>query len=474
MGRSRDHGFRGQWTDDGRSHRHWCFTLNNYMDDHIEWLSTLADNDGGPDCIARYVVFGEEVGESGTPHLQGYIEFLKPHRLHGVRGLLKHLVGGAPHLEPRLGGRSRARDYCRKGEQTKDEWHKHHESGPNWGLNAIVHEHGSWIDGPGARTDLDPYRELITRLSEGATDLELADHDPITYSHHFRGLDRLRAIYEKERAKTFRHVRVHTVIGMSDTGKTSAARLFDRDVFIANCANDQFPLNGYDGEKTIMLDDFRGNIQYTQFLRILDGHPLAVNVKYGLRWAQWTTIIISSNTTPDTWYKVGLTPELKRRLNTGTNNFVDDELLAKVANYAGVESSTEDSCASSLESAADSRESAWEDSCESSCESVDSIFLESSDSVDLVNDSSTEEHRSDPPPGLTDLPARIQPLVWWLVDRFKVSGNTAAPAWSMPAPPRARDLVRPTAGSQEVEYASVLDSLLDAVYPPVATRGEGS
>lgn len=46
--------------------RAFCLTVNNYTDDDVmNWI----------DCSARYIVFGFEVGENGTPHIQGYIYF---------------------------------------------------------------------------------------------------------------------------------------------------------------------------------------------------------------------------------------------------------------------------------------------------------------------------------------------------------------------------------------------------------------
>jgi len=59
--------------------KHWCFTWNNPPgDDQMvydiikEWPTT-------------YVVFQSEVADSGTPHIQGYVEFDKPQRLSSIR-----------------------------------------------------------------------------------------------------------------------------------------------------------------------------------------------------------------------------------------------------------------------------------------------------------------------------------------------------------------------------------------------------
>jgi len=47
----------------------WCFTLNNYTDE--EYGSIIQ----GFESSARKFIIGDEVGENGTPHLQGYVEF---------------------------------------------------------------------------------------------------------------------------------------------------------------------------------------------------------------------------------------------------------------------------------------------------------------------------------------------------------------------------------------------------------------
>lgn len=66
----------------------WVFTLNNYEDSDIERLTHL-------DADKYFCIFGEEVGEQGTPHLQGYIRC--ENRLR--RSNVEKVLGGRAWLE---------------------------------------------------------------------------------------------------------------------------------------------------------------------------------------------------------------------------------------------------------------------------------------------------------------------------------------------------------------------------------------
>lgn len=83
--------------------RSWCYTLNNPTEEEINSLKAL-----DPEKVACHV-FAHEVGEQGTPHLQGYLRFKKPCRLSWWKNQLPRV-----HVEARRGTEQQAWDYCIK------------------------------------------------------------------------------------------------------------------------------------------------------------------------------------------------------------------------------------------------------------------------------------------------------------------------------------------------------------------------
>lgn len=94
--------------------RHWCFTLNNYNETELDHLRKgLTDTK-----TVRYAVFGKEVGENGTPHLQGYVSYKNPRMFNGV----KTLIGSRAHLEVAKGDEDQNRAYCTKSDPEAEEF----------------------------------------------------------------------------------------------------------------------------------------------------------------------------------------------------------------------------------------------------------------------------------------------------------------------------------------------------------------
>lgn len=79
--------------------KHWCFTINNPKDD---------DNLIPLDKV-EYIVVGNEVGENGTPHWQGYVCLKTKIRITGLKKWIPRA-----HIEKMRGTPQEASDYCKK------------------------------------------------------------------------------------------------------------------------------------------------------------------------------------------------------------------------------------------------------------------------------------------------------------------------------------------------------------------------
>jgi len=86
----------------------WCFTLNNPVPQDINLLTDLI-NDVGTNGIT-YLVYGREIGEQGTPHLQGFVCFSSRKRF----GTVRRIIGHRAHIEVARGTTAQAADYCKK------------------------------------------------------------------------------------------------------------------------------------------------------------------------------------------------------------------------------------------------------------------------------------------------------------------------------------------------------------------------
>lgn len=85
--------------------RNWVFTLNNYSEQDCESIQSIsADSD-----VSKMFV-GKEVGDEGTPHLQGYISFEN----NTTRDHVERLLGGRAWINKAHGGWRQNYDYCTK------------------------------------------------------------------------------------------------------------------------------------------------------------------------------------------------------------------------------------------------------------------------------------------------------------------------------------------------------------------------
>lgn len=84
--------------------KHWCFTVNNPTPEDKAGLATAWE-----EGKLAYLVAGNEVGDQGTPHIQGYVVLAKKTRLAGVKKLFPR-----SHVELARGTPKQASEYCKK------------------------------------------------------------------------------------------------------------------------------------------------------------------------------------------------------------------------------------------------------------------------------------------------------------------------------------------------------------------------
>ena len=80
----------------------WCFTINNPTgNDEVDVCSWKT--------VANYLVCGKETGESGTPHLQGYVCLATRKRLTALKKM-----SSKAHWEVARGSDTDNKKYCEK------------------------------------------------------------------------------------------------------------------------------------------------------------------------------------------------------------------------------------------------------------------------------------------------------------------------------------------------------------------------
>lgn len=219
----------------------WCYTLNNYTDDECDALVAL---DVKGHCAYR------ELGETGTPHIQGVICVRARTTLTGM----KRVLGSRAHIELMMGTWEEACTYCRKdGDKLVDMG-----AGPS----------------PGERND-------ITALMQQASDLSVPeeavwDAMPATMARAMKAFDRRRDLVLQKLKRT-EMPDVYWIWGPTGCGKS---HLVFSDLDMSDVHVQEVGDNGwwddYRGQSVLVLNEFRGEIPYPELLSLLDKWPKKV------------------------------------------------------------------------------------------------------------------------------------------------------------------------------------------------------
>lgn len=279
-----------------------CFTVNNYtMEDQMDFQG---NNN------LTYLVYGFEVGSSGTPHMQGYLECNKRHD-----GAWYHNNVCANGIySPREGTLEQAVNYCKKGEQSHEEWTEWKKkgggwNGPNYGKNANFIEQGTPSKkervGQGKRTDFDKVKD---KMKTGAT---LTETMNICTGYQQMKVTEMLFKY-KSYDKRFYPKTVKWYYGATGCGKSTKA---EQEAYeycptqapYIHARNASGFMNSYEGQKVAIFDDMRWDtFKFDVLLRLLDRYPMRVDVKgSSVIWEPELIIITTPRSIRDTFIKKG-------------------------------------------------------------------------------------------------------------------------------------------------------------------------
>lgn len=272
--------------------RNYVFTLhlkNIYqVDDDIatrwvneEFLQSLPENEN-----MKFIVFQLEKSESGSYHLQGYVELTKPQRIVWIRNHWREFGttgGNSVWLHARDGDRSEAINYCKKEESRI--------SGP-WTYGQD--------NGQGHRSDV---VLVATAILGGASEEDILRNHPTSYLLHCKNVKTM--IYDV--CKT-RHVDWNPCVivfcGDSNTGKTfTIKKLAGPKAYYYICGQHNSSWwDGYTGQEDIVFNDWgKGAISVREFQNLWD-NGVQVQVKGGTTRLMPKRVWISSNFDPVDWY----------------------------------------------------------------------------------------------------------------------------------------------------------------------------
>lgn len=270
----------------------WVYTVNNYTEDDIVRVKSLVGTKHR--CC-------KEIGDTGTPHLQGAIRFKRKYSEKSIRKLI-------PRAHWEIAKTNDPENYCIKGEIIID----------------IQPQQGK-------RTDLETAMES---LKETRDVQQIVQYHPTVFLKYHNGL--LRYLQDTQPCITkWTPTEVIVCIGKPGKGKTRYAyENFPELYSVPPVYDGKVYFDGYIGQTTILLDDYYGSLSYQLFLQITDGYPLQVPVKGSFVKRNWNRVIITSNSHPETWYPHRQYSAIKRRITQII--FFDDKKTHAIENSPSI------------------------------------------------------------------------------------------------------------------------------------------
>jgi len=251
----------------------WGAACFKDVDDISPWKKLC---EGGKPIVLYCIVGYELCPSTQRPHLQWYIRFENKITKSSV---MKHLPG--MHVAPYDGG-----DFKNKKYSSED--------------GNVKYEYGT-PSKQGERTDLNLIRDQI---ASGVTVDSLAMENPYLFHQYGRTLSKVEDIcmrkkYRKEMTQGFWY------FGPTDVGKSHTAyEGFTPETHYVLNINDNGWWDGYAQQETVIINEFRGQIPYSELLDLVDKWPKTVKRRCREPMPFLSKkLIITSSLAPEVVYK---------------------------------------------------------------------------------------------------------------------------------------------------------------------------
>ena len=247
-----------------RQLRNACLTLNNYTEEQYNAVKTYIIDE------CKYGIIGKEVGESGTPHLQIYMQFNNRKSFNVVKNKFP-----TAHIESAKGSPEDNRTYCSKENNFIE-------------IGTLQSPHTAAMESSAK------YKDAISMARVGDFD-KIQDTYPDLWLRYCSAFLKTHSL-AKRNVEQLVELDNLWIYGPPGTGKSKYA------FGLPNIYNK--PLNkwwdGYNGETTVLLDDVDSNHTswIGSFLKIWAHHyPFGAEIKGGSTTIRPKRIIVTSNYT---------------------------------------------------------------------------------------------------------------------------------------------------------------------------------
>lgn len=233
------------------------WTLNNWREEQVDWLAQYSQ-----ECERlKYICWGYEKGEEGTPHLQGMCVYKNPRSFKAVCRELQEVVDVKMHVEQAKKPAIACMRYCQKD---GDFFENDPEARPKE---------------QGARSDLETLRDAIVIGAVTVDDVALLN--PFMFHQYGRTLEKIQGIVGRKKYRDWR------TEGLWMWGPTGVGKSYQVKMQWKKDPDNWYKLHedggwweGYSGQENVWIDEFRGGIPYNQLLQLIDDTPFQVKMRY--------------------------------------------------------------------------------------------------------------------------------------------------------------------------------------------------